>query len=234
MSKVNNPKFKIYSKLGSQLTDHPKLTSLKLTSKKWQHLLLKNRRPRKDTEYGSVLKAKQRLKTFYGQIKDKQLTNIFTKAGRYQGNQTTNFVKLLERRLDIFLFRSKISPSLSEIRQLIQHGHFTLNGLSVKTASLSLNKGDIVSVKKESIGLIKNKVVSYLSKLITNNNISKKVHLSKLVRDNPILFIPNYIEFNHYLLEGQLVELPTVETINYPMNPDLTLLLEYYKYKKKV
>ena len=58
--------------------------------------------------------------------------------------------------------------------------------------------------------------------------------MAQIVRNNPILFVPNYIEFNHYLMEGQLVELPDVENICYPMNPDLTPLMEYYKHIKKV
>ena len=227
MSKRNTPKFKIYSKFGSKLTDHPKLTSSKLKSKKWQFLFSSNRRPRKETEYGSVLRAKQRLNAFYGGINNKQLTTLFIKAGQYKGNQTINFIKLLERRLDVFLFRSKLSPSLHEIRQLIQHGHFLINGSVVKTASLLLKKNDRISVKAESIDLLKNKVNRYFSQIIHNNKISKKMSMAQIVRNNPILFVPNYIEFNHYLMEGQLVELPDVENICYPMNPDLTPLMEY-------
>jgi small subunit ribosomal protein S4 len=234
MSKRNTPKFKIYSKFGSKLTDHPKLTSSKLKSKKWQFLFSSNRRPRKETEYGSVLRAKQRLNAFYGGINNKQLTTLFIKAGQYKGNQTINFIKLLERRLDVFLFRSKLSPSLHEIRQLIQHGHFLINGSVVKTASLLLKKNDRISVKAESIDLLKNKVNRYFSQIIHNNKISKKMSMAQIVRNNPILFVPNYIEFNHYLMEGQLVELPDVENICYPMNPDLTPLMEYYKHIKKV
>ena len=210
------------------------LTSSKLKSKKWQFLFSSNRRPRKETEYGSVLRAKQRLNAFYGGINNKQLTTLFIKAGQYKGNQTINFIKLLERRLDVFLFRSKLSPSLHEIRQLIQHGHFLINGSVVKTASLLLKKNDRISVKAESIDLLKNKVNRYFSQIIHNNKISKKMSMAQIVRNNPILFVPNYIEFNHYLMEGQLVELPDVENICYPMNPDLTPLMEYYKHIKKV
>lgn len=234
MSKKNIPKFKIYSTLGNQLTDHPKLSSSKLKSKKWQRLFLKNRRPKRSTEYGSVLRAKQQLNAFYGNIKDKQLTNLFIKAGQYEGNQIINFIKLLERRLDVFLFRSKLSPSFSEIRQLIQHEHFLLNGLPIKTASILLTKGDIISVKKESITLLKDKVANYCSSLMAHRNVSNKVNINKMIKDNPILFVPNYIEFNYFLMKGQLSELPHVETISYPMMPNLTSLLEYYKYKKKL
>jgi small subunit ribosomal protein S4 len=234
MAKVNKPKFKIYAKLGTNLTDHPKLTSNKLTSKKWQFLFSSKRKPKKQTEYGSILQAKQRLKTFYGCPNNKQFTNFFIKANRYKGNQTINFIKLMERRLDIVLFRSKVSPSLQEIRQFIQHGHFLLNGSVVKTSSIILNKNDIISVNSNSIDFIKNKVNFYFSSLINNNKLQKNLKLNQVIETNPLLFTPNYIEFNYYLMEGQLIELPTVENICYSFNPDLTALTEYYKYKKKV
>ena len=72
MSNTSQPKFKIYSKLGIRLTDHPKILSKKLTSKKWQTLYSNLKRPQKDTEYGIILSAKQRLNLFYGQINNKQ------------------------------------------------------------------------------------------------------------------------------------------------------------------
>jgi small subunit ribosomal protein S4 len=234
MSKVTIPKFKIYSKLGTKLTDHPKLTSQKLKSKKWQFLLSSNRRPRKETEYGSILQAKQKLKAFYGCPSDKQFRNIFIKAGDYKGNQTINFIKLMERRLDIFLFRSKISPSLGEIRQFIQHGHFSVNDSLVTIPSMLLNKNDSIKVNIKSMDLIKNKTSTYYSNLINSNNISKKLKLNQVINQQPILFTPNYIEFNYYLMEGKLIDTPDVKNICYPFNPNLTSLMEYYKYKKKI
>ena len=232
MSKRKIPKFKVYSKFGTQLTDNPKINPSKLQRKKWQLALSTRRQPRKETEYGSVLRSKQRLNAFYGSIQNKQLTNLFVSAGKYTGNQTLNFIKLLERRLDIFLFRAKLSPSLHEIRQWIQHGHFFLNGSSVKTASVNLSKGDIISVRPDSLRFLKNKVTSYSSQNVLNLN--KKMKRYQILRKNPILFTPNYIEFNYVLMEGQLVELPDVENILYPMNPDLPNLMEYYKYHKRV
>jgi len=230
MSKLNIPKFKIYSKLGTQITDHPKISSQKLKSKKWQLLLSSNHRPTKETEYGSILQAKQRLKVFYGCPNDKQFTNNFIKAGGYKGNQTINFIKLMERRLDIFLFRSKISPSLKEIRQLIQHGHFLVNESIVKKPSFLLEKDDVVKVNKGSLNFIKHKSSIYISNIV--HNIQNTKELSQIIKEQPILFTPNYIEFNYYLMEGKLVDIPDVENISYPFNPDLTSLMEYYNRKK--
>ena len=67
-----------------------------------------------------------------------------------------------------------------------------------------------------------------------SNNISKKLTLNQIINEQPILFTPNYIEFNYYLMEGKLIDMPDVENICYPFNPDLTSLMEYYKYKKKI
>jgi small subunit ribosomal protein S4 len=234
MSKVNIPKFKVYSSLGIKLTDHPKLTSQKLRSKKWRLLFSPNRRPRKETEYGLMLQAKQKLRTFYGCTSDKQFTNTFIKAGYYKGNQIINFIKLMERRLDVILLRSKISPSVVEIRQFIQHGHFSLNNSLIKTPSLLLNKNDFIKVNPQSIDLIKNKVSDYYLNLINNNKISTKLTLNQIINKQPILFIPNYLEFNHDLMEGKLINTPDVENICYSFNPDLTSLMDYYKYKLKI
>jgi small subunit ribosomal protein S4 len=233
MSKVKTPKFKIYSKLGTKLTDHPKLNSQKLRSKKWQLLFSPNYRPRKETEYGSLLEAKKKLKIFYRCPSDKQFTNTFVKAGYYKGNQTINFIILMERRLDIFLFRSKISPSIIEIRQFVQHGHFLVNNSFVKRPSFLLNKNDLITVKSISIGLIKSKSNSYYSNIV-NNNIYKNLTLNKIIDKQVILFTPNYIEFNYYLMEGILVEIPDVKNICYPFNPDLISLMDYYKYILKI
>ena len=138
MSKKNKPKFKIYSKLGVGLTDHPKISGERLRAKKWQTFYSEVKRPKKESEYGTMLSAKQRLNLFYGQIKEKQFHNFYKKAKFYEGNQTMNFVKLLERRLDVILFRAKVSPSFHEIRQLIQHGHVKVNDKVTKTASFLL------------------------------------------------------------------------------------------------
>ena len=100
MSQRKQPKFKKYSKFGLSLSDHPKLHGGKLKSKKWQSLA-SAKNPRKESEFGALLIAKQRLKAFYGQLKDKQMTRLYKRASLFGGNQTIDFLKLLERRLDI-------------------------------------------------------------------------------------------------------------------------------------
>jgi len=291
MSKTNRPQFKIYSKLGLRLTEHPKVSSGKLGSKKWQALHSGLKRPSKDTEYGAMLSGKQRLNVFYGQIKEKQFHNLYLTAKTYEGNQTINFIKLLERRLDVILFRAKISPSFREIRQLIQHGHVTVNNNIVKTSSILLNKNDYFSFKETSLAFIKSisnrnyleiphntdsvlkkKDTSFIKtmsrykgnklivKTVLKKRVSEKTNKTAFTRLNisdsnftllkrlrqfkltgveeattlyPIYFIPNYIEFNFNLMVGKLIGLPTETNIFFTMNPKLTSIMEYYKYKKK-
>ena len=180
-----------------------------------------------------MLSAKQRLNLFYGQIKEKQFHNLYKKAKFYEGNQTMNFVKLLERRLDVILFRAKVSPSFHEIRQFIQHGHVKVNNRIVKTSSFLLKKNDSFSFKRSSRDFIKSKSKTYLSKLVKSPRIKKPSLSTSFFTDNSILFTPNYLEFNYDLMIGKLTDLPRETSICFPMNPKLTNIMEYYKYKKK-
>ena len=230
MSKQKNTKFKVYSKLGLRLTNHPKIFSNKLSSKKWNNLQSIHRRPRKETEYGVMLQAKQRLSCFYGLLKDNQLTRKYVFAKKFHGNQTINFIKLIERRLDVILYRCKISPSFHQLRQLIQHGHILLNGSSVNKSSSLLSVGDCISIKQGSYVTVKSMYSKYSEQ--TSNPV--KQNIKGILDKYPLLVTPNYIEFNPELLEGRLVMLPETSDILYPMDPQLTHLMEYYKYKKKI
>jgi len=282
MSKTNRPKFKVYSKIGLRLTNHPKVFSGKLGSKKWQALHSTLKRPTKDTEYGAMLSGKQQLNVFYGQIKEKQFHNLYLIAKTYEGNQTINFIKLLERRLDVILFRANISPSFREIRQLIQHGHVKVNNRIVKTSSILLNKDDYFSFKETSLAFIRSVANRYYLEASKDTKLAltykeknsfriiapkfggkrlnkedrKKKGINRLLSDGeykmmknlrqfeftnvkearvmyPAYFTPNYIEFNFNLMAGKLINLPTETDISFTMNPRLTSIMEYYKYKKK-
>jgi hypothetical protein len=100
-----------------------------------------------------------------------------------------------------------------------------------------LNKNDFFSFKATSLNFVKSKSSRYLSQIINDNNVQainwslKSYNVRK--RNDSILFVPNYIEFNSDLMLGKLVSLPTENNICLPMNPKLTHIMEYYKYKKK-
>ena len=234
MSRRNTPKYKVYSKLGISLTNHPKLSSGKLSAKKWQNVYSSSRRPRKESEYGVLLQAKQRLSHFYGGIKANQLNRDYKRAKSFTGNQTINFIKLIERRLDVILYRCKFAPSFHEIRQLIQHGHILLNGSTVKSSSHRLVIGDRISIKLGSEELIKRGLSKSFNQNSTLKRQQKVLSIGDILENKPLLALPNFVEFNYQLLEGKVISLPDTTDILYSMDPRLTHLMEYYKYKKKL
>ena len=92
----------------------------------------------KPTDYGVQLNAKQKLKSYYGNINERQFRNIYRKAIKKKGNTTENLVGILERRLDTVVYRAKLAPTVFSARQLINHGHFRVNKKKVNVSSYLL------------------------------------------------------------------------------------------------
>lgn len=107
------------------------------------------RRP-KASEYGIQLREKQKTKRIYG-LMEKQFRNYFNKADRQQGITGVNLLILLERRLDNIVYRMGFGASRKEARQLVTHGHFTVNGKKASIPSMLLRVGDVVQVKGGSM-----------------------------------------------------------------------------------
>lgn len=106
-------------------------------------------RSKKPTEYGVQLREKQKVKRMYG-IMEKQFRNYFEKAERQPGITGENLLILLERRLDNVVYRLGFASSRREARQLVNHGHFLVNGKKVNIPSMLLKPGDVVEVKERS------------------------------------------------------------------------------------
>ena len=106
------------------------------------------RRP-KPSEYGIQLREKQKTKRIYG-LMEKQFRNSFKKADRQQGVTGENLLILLERRLDNVVFRLGLAASRKEARQLVNHGHFTINGRKASIPSMLVRVGDIIQVRDTS------------------------------------------------------------------------------------
>ena len=100
-------------------------------------------------EYGLQLREKQKAKRIYG-VQEKQFKNLFAKAERKEGQAGENLLILLERRLDNTVFRMGMSENRIDARQLVLHGHFTLNGKKVTIPSISVKVGDVIAVKESS------------------------------------------------------------------------------------
>ena len=104
---------------------------------------------KKEGEYGMQLREKQRAKRYYG-VQEKQFKSYFVKADRSEGVTGENLLSLLERRFDNVIYRMGFAASHKEARQLVLHGHFTLNGKKVNIPSLIVKAGDVIAVKESS------------------------------------------------------------------------------------
>ncbi len=112
------------------------------------------KRRQKQSEYGLQLREKQKTRKIYG-VMEKQFRNYFKKADRQQGITGTNLLVLLERRLDNIVYRLGFASSRAEARQLVNHGHFTINGKKATIPSMLVRVGDVIQVKENSKEAVK-------------------------------------------------------------------------------
>lgn len=145
---------------------------------------------KKVSEYGQQLREKQKVKRIYG-VQEGQFRAYYEKADRMKGITGENMLSLLERRLDNVIFRMGIGNSRSQARQLVNHGHFTVNGRVVNIPSYIVKAGDVIGVKESK----------------TSNKYFEAVKTTKVN-------CPKWVEFNPEKLEGKVIALPTREDID--------------------
>ena len=103
----------------------------------------------KPTDYGVQLHAKQKLKSYYGNINERQFRNVYRTAIKKKGNTTENLVGILERRLDTVIYRAKFAPTVFSARQMINHGHIKVNGSRVDIPSFLVSKDDVITFDED-------------------------------------------------------------------------------------
>jgi len=113
---------------------------------------------KKQSEYGNQLRAKQKAKSYYG-VLENQFSGYFEMAEKRQGMTGENLLKILESRLDNIVYRAGFAMSRPEARQLVNHGHFTVNGKRVNIPSYLCKAGDVIAVAKKSLESPKFKAV---------------------------------------------------------------------------
>mgnify|MGYP001370049116 CR=1 FL=1 len=160
----------------------------------------------KPTDYGIQLNAKQKLKSYYGNINERQFRNIYRKAIKKRGDTTENLVGLLETRLDTVVYRSKFAPTVFAARQLINHGHFKVNKKKVNVSSYRVREDDLIEIKDKSKSLI-----------IIEGSLGNKE------RD-----VPEYIQLDSKNKTTKLVRVPKFSEIPYPTVMEPKLVIEYY------
>ncbi|MBM4116980.1 30S ribosomal protein S4 [bacterium] len=146
MARYRGPKHKISRRFGENIFETDKNPLDKRPYPPGQHG--RNRR-RKTSEYGLQLAEKQKVKYMYG-VLERQFRRYFKEAARRQGVTGTNLLKMLEARLDNFVFRAGFAATRPQARQFVSHGHFLVNGQAVNIPSYELKPGDRVSLRQKS------------------------------------------------------------------------------------
>ncbi len=154
---------------------------------------------KKMSEYGLQLREKQKVRRFYG-VLETQFRNYFAMAVSKKGVTGENLLKILESRLDNVVYRLGLSTSRPEARQLVRHGHFTVNGQKANIPSMLLNPGDVVAVKDQFKSSVKVKSIVDIA--------GGKV-------------VPKWLEFDAENLTGKVVNLPAREEIDLPIREHL-------------
>lgn len=154
------------------------------------------------SNYGIQLKEKQKLRFMYG-LNERQFKKTFNEAQKMKGIHSTNFLKLLESRLDNLVYRIGFSTTRRGARQLVNHGHVTVNGKKVDIPSYRVKVGDVISLKEDDKNL--KIVIESLSK------ITKRV---------------DFITYDESKMEGTFVRLPERNELNADINE--ALIVEFY------
>ena len=160
------------------------------------------KRPR-DSEYRVQLREKQRTKRMYGLL-EKQFRSYYTIASRQKGITGENLLRLLESRLDNVVYRLGFAKSRDEARQIVRHGHFTVNGRRVDIPSYRVRPGDTIAVAQKSKDLLLIKTA-----LIASEKIE----------------VPGWLEVDIEKLSGKVLSLPEREQIDAPVREQLIVEL---------
>ncbi len=147
MSKRVQAKYKLDRRMGENIWGRPKSPVNRREYGPGQH---GQRRKGKMSDFGTQLRAKQKLKGYYGNITEKQFRRYYAEAIRLKGDSGENLIGLLERRLDAVVYRSKFVPTLFAARQFVNHGHVKVNGRRVNIPSYLVKPGDVIEVKDKS------------------------------------------------------------------------------------
>ena len=199
MSRYTGPSWRVSRRLGMSLSG----TGKELARRNYAPGDHGNDRRGRLSEYGMQLREKQKLRYMYG-MTERQFRNLFKRAGKIkEGTHGTNFMILLERRLDNMVYRLGLATTRRQARQLVNHGHITVDGKRVDIPSFEVKVGQVISVrdKSKNLDVIKNAVEAVVAR-------------------------PSYVEFDADKLEGKLVRLPEREDMNADI--DEVLIVEFY------
>ena len=203
MTKRHEAKHKIDRRMGQNVWGRPKSPVNRREYGPGQH---GQRRKGKLSDYGVQLRAKQKLRGYYGNITERQFRGIYEEAIRLKGDSGAHLIGLLERRLDTVVYRAKFVSTMFAARQFINHGHIKVNGRKVNIASYKLKVGDLVEVKEASKQLVT---------VLEANQLAE--------RD-----VPDFLEVDHTKMTAKFVRIPALSDVPFPVQMEPHLIVEFY------
>jgi small subunit ribosomal protein S4 len=203
VTKRTSAKYKIDRRMGENIWGRPKSPVNRREYGPGQH---GQRRKGKLSDFGLQLRAKQKLKGYYGDLTEKQFRRIFGEAERVKGDTGENLIGLLERRLDAVVYRAKFVATIFAARQFVNHGHVEVNGQRVNIPSYRVKEGDVITVRDKS---------RQLAFILEATQLAE--------RD-----VPDYIEADHSKLSAAFVRTPGLGDVPYPVMMEPNLVIEYY------
>ncbi len=203
MTKRIEAKYKIDRRMGENIWGRPKSPVNKREYGPGQH---GQRRKGKLSDYGVQLKAKQKLRGYYGNISERQFRGIYQEARRLRGDTNELLIGLLERRLDAIVYRAKFVATVFAARQFVNHGHVLVNGKRVTIGSVRLREGDVVEVREKS---------KQLAVVLEASQSAE--------RDTP-----DYLEVDHNKMTVKLIRVPSLADVPYPVRMEPNLVVEFY------
>ncbi|MEI7571605.1 MAG: 30S ribosomal protein S4 [Phenylobacterium sp.] len=203
MSKRHSAKYKLDRRMGENIWGRPKSPVNQRSYGPGQH---GQRRKQKTSDFGLQLRAKQKLKGYYGNLTEKQFSRTYQEAARRKGNTAETLIGLLEARLDAVVYRAKFVPTVFAARQFVNHGHVTVNGKRVNIASYRVKIEDVVQVRERS-----------------RNMALVLEALQSGERDTP-----DYIEVDAKAMSARFIRTPELSEVPYPVKMEPNLVVEFY------
>ena len=203
MTKRLQAKYKIDRRMGQNVWGRPKSPINRREYGPGQH---GQRRKGKLSDYGVQLRAKQKLRGYYGNISERQFRGIYHEAIRLKGDSGAHMIALLESRLDAVVYRAKFVPTPFAARQFVNHGHVKVNGRRVTIPSFRVKVGDVVEVKEKSKQLAV---------------VLEAIALAE--RD-----VPDYIEADHSKMTAKFTRIPALSDVPFAVQMEPHLIVEFY------
>jgi small subunit ribosomal protein S4 len=195
-------KHKIDRRLGENLWGRPKSPYNTRQTGPGMH----GARRGKPTDYGTQLKAKQKLKGYYGNIGERQFRRYYKEAARLRGDTGQNLIGLLERRLDAVIYRAQFVPTVFAARQFINHKHVSVNGKTVNIASYLVKAGDVIEIREAS----------------------RQIPVILEATQKPEREVPEYIQADAKAMKATFLRTPKLDEVPYPVQMEPHLVVEFY------